>query len=160
MDLSHEESKQKKMAMVILVTESAPLLPWQYLHIKTCFPQNQAAICGVSHVAACRKESVCCCCEKTACLSETYLCVCVCWCVRKGRLLGRSGDRQQTERQSAPAEPALLCSEHAARTCSSADYTLLTRSWSLPRFHTHIPMPCTVCARLPPALLWAKNNCF
>lgn len=68
---------------------------------------------------------------KDSLLSETYLCVCVWVCVgvwEKGRLLGWSSDRQQTERQSAPAEPALLCSEHTTRTCSSADYTLLTQS--------------------------------
>ena len=114
---------------------------------KTCFLQIQAAICGVSHVAACREESVCCCCEKAACSRRrspacvcvsvcvcVCVCQCVCQCVRRAWLLGRSSDRQQTERQAAPAEPALLCSEHATRTCSSADYTLVIRSYSS---HTH-----------------------
>lgn len=67
-------------ATVILITkpESTPL-PWQLLPFKTCFLQNQPAICGVSHVAACRKESVCCCWEMTAC-SRRHICVCVCVC--------------------------------------------------------------------------------
>lgn len=145
-DLSRLESKQneavpsRSLRWLFLypnLTQS-PALPWQLPHNKTCFLQNQTAICGISHVVACRKESVCCCCEKTACSQRS-----VCVCVRKGRLLGWSGDRQQTERQSAPAEAALLCSERAARTCSSADYAWLARSRSIPPApHT---FPDTVC---------------
>lgn len=114
---------------------------WRLLHIKTCFLQNPSRLFAASPCSGTSRGERLSSPRKDRLLSETMfvtmrVCLWVRVCVRKGRLLGRSGDRQQTERQSAPAAPTLLCTEHTTRTCSSADNTSHTHIHYLHFSHT------------------------